>query len=479
MRSTFGGKLLRLLLAFSLAPTLLMALLGLYLATETADIVSPTTENAYSILAEAQRDDQFRRLDSALETGYEAGPAVDIMVEHRSDRLVHLGDSSRLSDIGWSTLSDAIPEQAQGYLQCDGRLVQYSTRPVDSGTLCAGYILHPEVSQALQAAQSGHLGMVPRRDVVERYLPFLSGLLLSVVLAAIGAAYYLSGRIARGMARPLEELSTASTAIAAGDFDHRVTVSATGEIASLIGSFNRMAEQLSNLTVRLSQAERVAAWRHIARRFAHELKNPLQPITISLHRVEKLLTQSGHFEIVSEPVRAIKEEIKQLTELAGRFSQLAKLPEPTLQSTDLCELARSVATLYEEQLSEFVFDLRLPQTPHMAMVDPTYFRETLHNLLQNAMDASEAGAEIVLCAYSVGNEEVAIEVQDSGHGMSADTIKEARLPYFTTKAHGTGLGLAIVEKVVTECGGRLNIDSESGRGTRVTIVLPREGHDHA
>ena len=478
MKSTFGGQLLRLLLAFSLAPTFLMALLGLYLATETADIISPPPGNAYSFLAEAQRDDQFRRLNHALKAGHEAGPTVDFLVERRPDGLVYFGDSSIMSETAWSSLFDGVPEQAQGYLQCDGRLVQYASRPIDGGILCAGYILHPEVSQALQRAQSAPGGLVPRRDVVERYLPFLSGLLLAVVLTAIGAAYYLSGRIARSMARPLEELSTASTAIAAGNFDHRVTARATGEIADLIVSFNRMAEQLSNLTVRLSQAERVAAWRHVARRFAHELKNPLQPITISLHRVEKLLSQSGHFEAVSEPVRAIKEELKQLTELAGRFSQLAKLPEPTLQPTDLGELARSVATLYAEQLDDFEFELHLPQIAETAQVDPTYFRETLHNLLQNAMDASEPDGSIVLRVYRIDTDEVAIEVEDDGSGMSADTIKAARLPYFTTKAHGTGLGLAIVEKVITECGGRLNIDSESGHGTRVTIVLQRERTDH-
>jgi len=478
MRFTFGGRLLRLLLVFSLAPTFLMALLGLYLASETADIVSPTDRNAYSILAEAQRDDQFRRLRSALETSSGTAPTVDFLVERRPDSLVHFGDSSVLSDGAWSILFHAIPEQTQGYLQCDDQLVQYACRSTDSGFLCAGYIVHTEVSQALQTAQSGLGKVVPRSEVIERYLPFLSGLLLAVVLTAIGAAYYLSGRVARGMARPLEELSAASTAIAAGEFDHRVTAQATGEIANLIVTFNRMAEQLSNLTVRLSQAERVAAWRHVARRFAHELKNPLQPITISLHRVEKLLTQSGHFDVISEPVRAIKEEINQLTKLADRFSQLAKLPEPTLQRTDLCELVGSVAALYKERLSDFDFDLRLPQHPVMATVDPTYFRETLHNLLQNAMDASELGGSIVLRVSSIDTEEVAIYVQDSGHGMSADTIRKSRLPYFTTKAHGTGLGLAIVEKVVTECGGRLNIDSETGRGTRVTIALPRERKTH-
>jgi nitrogen fixation/metabolism regulation signal transduction histidine kinase len=474
MKSTFGGRLLRLLLAFSLAPTFLMALLGLYLASETANIVSPALGNGYSTLAEAQRDDQFRRLNRALVHFPEADLSIDILVERGPDSLVHFSDRELLSEAAWTTLFDAVPEQTQGFLQCDDRLVQYVCQPAGDGTFwCAGFVVHPDVSRALQSAQNGPGDAAPRRDVLERYLPFLSVLLLVVVLGTIGAAYYLSGRIARGMARPLEELSAASTAIAAGKFDHRVTAQATGEIANLIVTFNRMAEQLSNLTVRLSQAERVAAWRHVARRFAHELKNPLQPITISLHRIEKLLSGSGHFEIVSEPMRAIKEEIHQLTKLADRFSQLAKLPEPTLQPTDVGELAGSVAALYREQLSAFTFDLQLPKGSVTANVDPTYFREALHNLLQNAMDASEPGGSIVLGVHELGAEEVAIAVQDHGQGMSVDTIRTARLPYFTTKTHGTGLGLAIVEKVVTECGGRLNIESESGRGTLVTIALPR------
>jgi signal transduction histidine kinase len=130
-----------------------------------------------------------------------------------------------------------------------------------------------------------------------------------------------------------------------------------------------------------------------------------------------------------------------------------------------------MATLYKEQLAAYDFALRLPSEKIYVKADEAYFREGLHNLLQNAMDASEEGGKIIV-ELKRHRDSVDIIVQDFGKGMADEVVASARMPYFTTKEKGSGLGLAIVEKTVNEMGGQLLINSREGHGTTITLSLP-------
>jgi len=286
-----------------------------------------------------------------------------------------------------------------------------------------------------------------------------------------GAAYLFSTRLAKNIARPLTELSQASIEIAEGNFNQEIKPSPDREIQTLVENFNRMAQRLEQTTSRLAQAERVAAWRQIARRFAHELRNPLQPLLISLYRIEKQLLDNEVYDRIYEPLKAASEELKHLTLLAERFSHLAKLPPPKPETTDLKKMLLSIAHLYEERLARYKFEVRLPEEDIICLVDAAYLREALHNLLQNAIDASPENERIIM-SLETENDTLNLSVTDYGEGMAPQTVTAARLPYFTTREHGTGLGLAIVEKSVNELKGQLLIDSRRGRGTQVTISLP-------
>ncbi len=129
--------------------------------------------------------------------------------------------------------------------------------------------------------------------------------------------------------------------------------------------------------------------------------------------------------------------------------------------------------LYREQLDNFDFSLNLPTEIVQARIDPTYFREAVHNLLKNAIDASRPGGRIVL-SLTLQAQLVNISVRDFGAGMSPETMRSARMPYFTTKDKGSGLGLAVVEKTISELGGQVLIDSKPNHGTTVSILLPVE-----
>jgi two-component system, sporulation sensor kinase E len=191
------------------------------------------------------------------------------------------------------------------------------------------------------------------------------------------------------------------------------------------------------------------------------------------------LEDSPELARLREPLQAASEELRHLTNLADRFADLAKLPPPALQKTNLNDLIRSVADLYREETASFAFSLELPPTTCYAEIDQTYFREALHNLLKNAMEASDPGGRILL-KMSHDRDGFRFIVQDFGKGMSAEVIQSARMPYFTTREKGSGLGLAVVDKITSEMGGQLLIESQEGQGTMTTIFVPTKGsEDHA
>ena len=233
-----------------------------------------------------------------------------------------------------------------------------------------------------------------------------------------------------------------------------------------------MTGELETVTAKLSQSERVAAWRHIARRFAHELKNPLQPILVSLYRIEKKLKETGEYETYRDSLSAITEEINNLTELANRFSSLAKLPPPELKEVSLNESLRSIAELYRDELAPYAFEIDLPDYDIRYSLDEVYFREAIHNLLLNAIDATEIGKKIGI-KLDEDQRTIKIQIYDNGCGIDEEKLQSIRMPYFTTKEKGTGLGLAVVEKTVNELKGSLAISSKIGVGTTITIELPK------
>ena len=481
MESDFGKRLFRTFLLFSLIPAVLLTLFGFYLAVETSGW--STSDNPHDAtgttgLTNYYNDYLFSMIDMYLtefptDTSYPS-PFPDFMFEVRGTDVTVYRGKPLLPMTAIDRIIQAGADRDRGFVETESGFIQF-TRTTDNraNRLYAGIIHNPEYSQLATIIQDDYASRVSVRELRSRYMLFLAMIFATVSVLAVVIAYFFSVRLSRSFARPLAELSRASREIAAGNFHQEVHASGVDEIRALTDSFNQMARQLESTAKRLSQTERVAAWRNVARRFAHELKNPLQPILVSLYRIEKLLKGTSKYDEVIEPLQAASEELKHLTNLADRFSELAKLPPPNTERIDLSRLLRSIAKLYQEQLAVYAFTVKTPDEPVYVKIDPTYFRETLHNLLQNAIDASPktSAISLELCGMS---DRVDIIVQDFGQGMSSATISSARHPYFTTKQKGTGLGLAIVEKVVTETGGWLSIDSEEGQGTKVTISLPRE-----
>ncbi len=295
------------------------------------------------------------------------------------------------------------------------------------------------------------------------------GILLAILLSNWSAAL---------VTRPVEQLANAAREVTAGNWNVRVAVGGHDELAQLAESFNRMTEDLLEQRERLVQAERVAAWRELARRLAHELKNPLFPLQLTMENLIRARQQNPEEfdEVFLESSRTLLAELANLKAIIARFSEFAGMPQPQLQLVQVNEVVRAVAKLFQAQLeapghAKITCDLRLYAHLQLISADPDLLHCAISNLVLNAIDAMPHGGKLTLRTHN-DDGKVLIEVADSGTGLTREECERIFTPYYTSKQHGTGLGLAIVQSVVSDHGGRVRVQSEQGRGTTFVIELP-------
>jgi len=310
---------------------------------------------------------------------------------------------------------------------------------------------------------------------------------LALGVAAVGICLgtLLSWWGAAGVTRPVIKLAEGAREVSAGNWDTRVAVHGGSEIGQLARTFNQMTQQLTEQRARLVQAERVAAWREIARRLAHELKNPLFPLQTTVENLQRAKEKNPEQfeEVFRESTGIMLSEIDTLKKIVGRFSDFAKMPQPELAPVNLNDIVKNTLKLFAPQFSavghppispEVHLDGELP----VILADSTLLHRALDNLVLNAMDAMPAGGVLMLrTTHQDGN--VELEVSDTGAGLTTEECERLFTPYYTTKQHGTGLGLAIVQSVVSDHGGRITVESETGVGTSFHITLPGKPPQHS
>jgi two-component system, NtrC family, nitrogen regulation sensor histidine kinase NtrY len=296
------------------------------------------------------------------------------------------------------------------------------------------------------------------------------GILLAILLSSWAAAR---------VTRPVEQLAHAAQEVAEGNWNVRVDVLGDDELGQLADSFNRMTTELLGQKERLMQAERVAAWRELARRLAHELKNPLFPLQLTVENLVRARQQTPEQfeEVFRESSRTLLSEIANLKGIIGRFSEFSKMPQPKLQRVQANEVIRGVVQLFQAQLeapgrAKINCELQLDPYLEPVTADAELLHRAISNLVSNAMDAMPNGGTLSVRTRSEGDN-VVIDVADTGAGLTAEERERIFTPYYTSKEHGTGLGLAIVQSVVSDHGGRIRVQSEPGRGTTFVIELGR------
>jgi two-component system nitrogen regulation sensor histidine kinase NtrY len=293
-----------------------------------------------------------------------------------------------------------------------------------------------------------------------------------LVAVGVTSALLLGLFVSRRITRPVEALTDAARRVAQGELGARVATRASGEVGELVATFNRMMAELRETTERLVASERVAAWQEVARRLAHEIKNPLTPIQMSL---ETLLaaerTQNPQFQrLFHESAGAVLEEVERLRRIVDEFSRFARLPKPKLAPLDLSELTGQVLSLYAAPPAGVKLEQEL--APSLRVVgDRDQLTQVIVNLVKNAEEAVSGGGRVRIHARTADGT-VHLEVADSGPGIKPEDRQRIFEPYFTTKAGGTGLGLAIAARIAQEHGGRLEAGGTYGEGAVFTLVLP-------
>jgi PAS domain S-box-containing protein len=231
----------------------------------------------------------------------------------------------------------------------------------------------------------------------------------------------------------------------------------------------------------LAKAERVAAWNEVARRMAHEIKNPLTPIQLSAERIARAFRRDDVREtprfaaIVDESTETIIREVAALQRMVEEFSRYARMPSPRFEPANLNEIVRTAAGLYEERLDGAALELELDSGVPSLALDAEQMRRAIVNLVDNALEATASSDErrvTVRTHHDAATDSVRLEVEDTGHGVAPSDRDRLFLPHFSTRSRGTGLGLAIVRHIVSDHRGRIWHEPVATGGTRFAIELP-------
>jgi two-component system, NtrC family, nitrogen regulation sensor histidine kinase NtrY len=293
------------------------------------------------------------------------------------------------------------------------------------------------------------------------------------MLLAIVFSLWIAARVSR----PIEEMARASEAVAAGNWDVTVQERGHDELTVLARSFNHMTAELAAQRERLVQTERVAAWRELARRLAHELKNPLFPLQLTVENLSRArqLSEPEFDEVFQESTRTLGMEIANLKKIIGRFSDFSKMPRPQLERIDAADLVERVRALYATACGEnVILQTHVADGPMPLDADPELLYRALSNLVLNAMDAMPNGGTVTISAKPAGSA-IELTVGDTGEGLTPEECERLFTPYYTTKEHGTGLGLAIVQSIVADHAGTIAVESHAGSGAKFIISLPMAG----
>ena len=332
-----------------------------------------------------------------------------------------------------------------------------------------------------------------RRGADERsYLLSFTALLCLTIVAAIGVGSLL----ARGVSRRIAELARATRLVGEGDLNIRVPEGGGDEIADLAGAFNRMLGEVESSRARIEYLQRISAWQEMARRLAHEIKNPLTPISLAVQEIHRRYAGSDpeYQRLVDTTLEIVEDEVGTLRRLVGEFSDFARLPQASLFRADLAEFLREQAlrfgvrsgerdsgeTALDELLSlrqaaDIKMEFVVPEGVCEALIDAQMLRRVLFNLVRNAAQAllaSPSGDRRVRVRLAQVGDFWNLDVEDNGPGIPVELRETVFDPYVTTKDDGTGLGLSIVKKIVIEHGGTIRAEQSELGGARLRVRLP-------
>jgi len=322
--------------------------------------------------------------------------------------------------------------------------------------------------------------MLYRQDEVERETAtrsaFLFGIYGVVVLVIVLMAMVLAHRIAR----PVLQLTDVTRKVARGEMNISADLpEAEGEFGELVTSFDTMTKEIQRNREDLVRAERELAWKEMAKQVAHEIKNPLTPMKLSVQHLRQThKDRAPDFpEILERVTRTLIEQIDTLSRIASEFSHFGRMPKRDMMMCSVPDILREAIRLHDQERGiSFPFHADADVRPVYA--DREELRRAFINVLRNSIQAMNGRGTIGIEVKNNGPH-VRVSIRDTGPGIPLDVQRKLFQPNFSTKTDGMGLGLAIVKKTVDDLGGRITIDSQEGNGTVVTFTLPAASNEVA
>jgi len=301
-------------------------------------------------------------------------------------------------------------------------------------------------------------------------LTYIFGSYLFVLVIILASVSYFAKRLSK----PIIELTEATERISKGEGNIELNIERTDEFGTLVDSFKRMTVELEKSKLQLKKAEREAAWRDIARRVAHEIKNPLTPMRLSIQHLQnyfkKNKNQSEFEEILQKTSSLIINEIDKLNIIASEFSTFAKLPSRNYEPLNLNLILEEVLSLYSFD-RKIIFEINLQKDIPDISADKQELNRVFQNIIKNSVQSIEGEKGIIKVRSYTENGYIHVEIADNGCGVEKELLDKLFEPNFSTKSKGMGLGLAITKKSLDDMRARIILTSEPGEGTKVEIIF--------
>ncbi|MFZ1976799.1 MAG: HAMP domain-containing sensor histidine kinase, partial [Bacteroidota bacterium] len=314
--------------------------------------------------------------------------------------------------------------------------------------------------------------MLSRRHILDMEIAQRNAFIFGTYLLAFGIMIVATGFLAHRLTRPLLELDRAAQQVGKGDLSISIASKSHDELGNLIRSFNEMTRELQENRKNLSKAERERAWREMAKQVAHEIRNPITPIKLSIQHLQQLFKDQVPLreDVLQRVMKSMMDQIDTLSRIATEFSNFAKMPEPRYERFDLKNIISDTVVLFS-QVKDIRFHVVMPDVPMFLVADRDQMQRVFVNILRNAVQAMTNGGTVDIVLADI-SKSYNVRIHDTGPGIAAELIQKIFEPNFSTKTEGMGLGLAIARKIIEDYGGAIHCESVVGQGTTFEINLP-------
>ncbi|NPU99817.1 MAG: HAMP domain-containing protein [Brevinematales bacterium] len=301
--------------------------------------------------------------------------------------------------------------------------------------------------------------------------------ILSIIVFSVPiliAVFFISMSFGRRITSNIEDIATGTRIIADGNLNYRVKISSRDEIGDLAVNFNRMAQKLKIAAEQIKRMERLEAWQEMAKRLAHEVKNPLTPIKLSAERLMVtygVKTPQEFAKILDKTVSTVINETQRLETLVNEFSKFARLPYLSITKSDIIAVLHEIGEFFRGAYPDFKLECECHRPEFIVEFDVNQFKQVIINIITNAIEACADREKQVKMTTSEADDRIQIAIRDKSGGISPAVQEKMFEPYYTTKASGTGLGLAIAERIILEHGGNIWFETDA-EGTVFYLELP-------